>query len=223
MKRNRLDTRLVFTRNLLFSIVLIFVMFITACSPEWKTDIAWTIEGTINIEDGHALKSAENLKLLAMLWGDDPESKPGYGRPIWIIVSNVEKVSDGGEYSLDIDLLDISYEEESYDIERWTEILLIIWDDHDDDDFPDGFEEQLSTGVNSQERYYGLTAPPDSDYFRYGTVQFDYLGFPDCRGWVAGYRYFEDDYGATAPDNYVTEIDNGDVLTGVDLEVAVYD
>jgi hypothetical protein len=218
MKRNTFDNRRAF--SIMFFTGLILCMFMTACSPEWKTDIAWTIEGTILIDDGHDLEDAENLKVVAMFSGYDPEQ---FGKVIDIAVSNIDSVQDMGSYTLNIDLVDLEYEDNLIDVEYGDAISIWIWDDLDDDDYPDGFEEQLSTGVNNQERFYSLSAPPDSDYFHYGTVQFDYLGFPDCRGWVAGYRFFEDDYGATAPDNLVTEIDNGDVLTGVDLVVAVYD
>ena len=49
--------------------------------------------------------SSDLLRESATYQGYNPETKPGYGGIISIIVSNVDTVSDGGEFALTIDLL----------------------------------------------------------------------------------------------------------------------
>jgi hypothetical protein len=198
--------------------IIILVLFAGCLLPSQK-EIAWTMEGTVTIEEGHELKDTENLKLIAIYQGYDPEAKPGYGGIISIIVSNVDSVIEGGEFSLTIDLIDIEYNDTTYVIEHGDIIGIYIWDDLDDDDYPDDYQEDFAGGVTS-EPIFALSAQPDSELFPRGAeVEFFFLDFPDRRGWVAGYRGFSDDYGFTNPDELVTEVENGDILTGVELSL----
>ena len=181
--------------------VIVVVLLTTGCLAAGTFEISWTVEGTVTFEEGHDPAST-TFKIGAFM--TSYSTFDGYSYDYSYLGAQIgtpQTITEGSSYSFTIDFIDTEYGATGNET-----IYLYIWEDDDGNGIP-----------SYDETYYYPEDMSTSDVYYDSRAVFSYV---DSRGWTIGYNY---DYSLFGSDNQTHYIQDGDVISGVNLRVPYFD